>query len=1149
MKLRKILIGSFVLLLALVLVACKPGTDDNDDPNKPVINGANNVTIEVGTTFDPKAGVTATLDGVDITTDIVITGTVDVNKEGTYTLTYKVTKDGESAEARRVVTVIASRLYANGEYNFKFAQSDLRHTFFGAAEQYLLENVYGGVPLFINSGMSIYSSRVQLPVANYVPVMGWGVSFGTLTEDDSAVKFSDGTAGEAGEYTYRGAFSSNPTTFNQWLSDDSVSSDALAYMMDSLYAFEFNATNDGYEVNPSMADADPVPVEPYMEGDTEVALTWNIPIKEGLEWFFHPTTDATGLDTEIDAHTFVATYRHALEQGWFRARAGGSHFWALTSPVKGAQAFYDAEAKTPGSGSWESVGLKASEDGKTLTFEFTAPLSEWNVKYWLSSNTMTPVHLGLLEKLANPNQYGTSPATMAFTGPFYLDRYEPDKVLAYKANPEFHSPNKYNYTGYNFAIIERSEIIFAEFEAGNLDGAGVPLTKYGQYVNNPGIRRSPGATTFRMNINGLGSVAEQRALFPDSVWTPTPILANRDFRRALYFGVDRETLAWDVLKTSDPGMYLFSNAYLVDPQSGTAFRDTAQGSAIGETLSADTYGYNPDAAQAAFLSAVAAEIAAGRLQRGTSSNPTVIELEVAVQAASTSQQQLGDFVKNLYESLFVDTTNHVKVALTVVPVAFPDIYYTKQLVGEFDLGMGGISGSTLDAAGFLEVFSSDNRGGFTLNWGFDTSVAEIPVTYTLDDELIENEYWSFDAIVTALSGTVEVVNGVEAAPDYTDDIAAAVEAINAIPATVTNTAAHIKLVDDAQAAVNAVPASLRDEISNFAKLAPAVETVTGFKRANAAAALVAEINELPATANLTVAANLETVQDLLEDLAAIHSSVADQVTNKATLVAAFDKLVELYIDALVPTATSASQAAVRNARALADELVALDKTAEPDYDAIEAAELAQAQAMVAAIPALADLELEDTATVNAARAAVQEFFNLQDELTIANAGRLLPILEEIADLMAVVDAADVKVTEKLIDALPAVDNIVLVDRFQIAAARAAVTALQDRVEGAEVANEGALKAAEAAVKPLIAADDAINFYWLVQGLPAVNDASAVNIVQVQAARTAYKALTADAKALVDNATALEDLLDLDAGETFVDPVDFLEELEEVLDLA
>src|SRR5690554_3026702 len=135
MKLRKILIGSFVLLLALVLVACKRDTDDNDDPNKPVINGANNVTIEVGTTFDPKAGVTATLDGVDITTDIVITGTVNVNEEGNYTLTYKVTTEaGESAEATRVVTVIASRLYANGEYNFKFAQSDLRHTFFGAAE-------------------------------------------------------------------------------------------------------------------------------------------------------------------------------------------------------------------------------------------------------------------------------------------------------------------------------------------------------------------------------------------------------------------------------------------------------------------------------------------------------------------------------------------------------------------------------------------------------------------------------------------------------------------------------------------------------------------------------------------------------------------------------------------------------------------------------------------------------------------------------------------------------------------------------------------------------------------------------------------------------------------------------------------------------
>ncbi|MCK7487236.1 MAG: hypothetical protein MZU97_18290 [Bacillus subtilis] len=68
--------------------------------------------------------------------------------------------------------------------------------------------------------------------------------------------------------------------------------------------------------------------------------------------------------------------------------------------------------------------------------------------------------------------------------------------------------------------------------------------------------------------------------------------------------------------------------------------------------------------------------------------------------------------------------------MTVVPRDFPGIYYNYMMIGEFDISIGGISGSTLDAASFLDVFSSDNRGGFTLNWGIDTSIAEVPVRYT-----------------------------------------------------------------------------------------------------------------------------------------------------------------------------------------------------------------------------------------------------------------------------------------------------------------------------------------------------------------------------------------------------------------------------------
>ena len=75
--------------------------------DKPVITGADNVSISEGTSFDPMAGVTAidTEDG-NITKDIKITGSVDINKPGKYELTYTVTdSDGNTTTVKRVIIV------------------------------------------------------------------------------------------------------------------------------------------------------------------------------------------------------------------------------------------------------------------------------------------------------------------------------------------------------------------------------------------------------------------------------------------------------------------------------------------------------------------------------------------------------------------------------------------------------------------------------------------------------------------------------------------------------------------------------------------------------------------------------------------------------------------------------------------------------------------------------------------------------------------------------------------------------------------------------------------------------------------------------------------------------------------------------------
>jgi hypothetical protein len=114
-----------------------------------------------------------------------------------------------------------------------------------------------------------------------------------------------------------------------------------------------------------------------------------------------------------------------------------------------------------------------------------------------------------------------------------------------------------------------------------------------------------------------------------------------------------------------------------------------------------------------------------------------------------------------YNDLLIDTEHWVKINIVENDVAFPNNYYDYMMVANMDLGLGGISGSLLNAPSFLDVFCDDNRGGFTLNWGIDTSTANIRVIYNGLDGTEKDEVWSFNAITAALNGKAYVYNGAE----------------------------------------------------------------------------------------------------------------------------------------------------------------------------------------------------------------------------------------------------------------------------------------------------------------------------------------------------------------------------------------------------
>lgn len=655
--------------------------------------------------------------------------------------------------------------YPSGLLNYKFQTSDIRHTFMAAAEKFLMNNMYGGVPLFANGGFALYSSRLQLPVDSFIPVMGWGTAFATMSADDSTVLMADGEPGEAGEYTYRTTSTTNPVTFNQWLYDTSTDSDYMGFYYDAPYTYHFNEEKTGYEVVPSMMASNPIPVDSeFTDTGKEISKTWQFEVKEGLEWFFHPDTDISYItDTTIDANDFVETFKYALANNWFRAVSGGGDFINSASSIEGAAEFNADSQNDDVVADWDAVGINLIDDN-TFEFVFENNQSEWNVRYFMGSFVMSPVQLEMVEELGD--SYGTNNLTVAYHGAYYVDYYEADKTVVFAKNPNYHTPDEYFYTGYEWQIINDAAIRFQEFEAGKLEAVTLPTENYDDYKNHPGLKRIPGATTFRMMINGLGTETAQQEQFPGSTWVPEPILADDNFKMALFHAVDRRYLAEDVLKTSQTQMYLFTDAYLVEAEEGIPYRQTPQGQTVGEGLAPGSNGYNKDAAIAYWELAVEALV-----DDGVYSSGDTIEMDFYIFSGSEAQALLGEYIKTTFEETFVHDELDIDVVINVEPKDFPGIYYDYMMTGTFDLSIGGISGSALDAASFLDVFSDDNRGGFTLNWGVDTGQAEIPVKYVqheYDDEgdIIDTEYkyemWSFDAIYEVLNGDVFVQLGAEA---------------------------------------------------------------------------------------------------------------------------------------------------------------------------------------------------------------------------------------------------------------------------------------------------------------------------------------------------------------------------------------------------
>jgi hypothetical protein len=696
--------------------------------------------------------------------------------------------DTGSASASDTSTGPVADARANGVYNYAATSYAEKAKIIGAEEGYILDNFLAGVPLYDDGSAVIYNPRLSGILDKYIPNYGFGVGRATIT------KPMDDTAEPVAAYkNYFHAFeAADPATYNAMNATDSVSSDVNSYFTMSYYEQKPNATADGYVWYPALATEKPVAVN--ADEKTGMATTWKIKVHVDDDKYVYNTLSAKPslkafAGTKIKLEDYLTPYKLCLNNGWSRATDLASASYGFA----GVQEYSDAisAGKT---GDWSKVGIQTDATDNSLVFTFNSPKNQFYAMYYVSNGMYAPLPAEFITALdafktgtqTGASLYGiyndTGAGASGLTGVdsvLSVGVYMPELVSAgsqitFKKNPTCCVASDYHFEGYKewiwTAAATTSGYGYDQYKAyGNLDAVGIPAKHLKDEASNPNRKQTLGSTVWKFQTNtctqalwnklfGTNGTINQGT---DNSYVCKPIMANKNFLNGLYFAVNRTELA--AYLGSAPSQAFFSDAYDYDPENGLSYRSSDAGKAVLANRSPDTLGYSAAAAQTLFATAIEQEQAKGNYIGGTASDPVVITLNNWYQSAGQITNEGGMEAKYFEDSFNAACLTKYGVKLVInnqAGAVWSDVYHKHLMVGDFDLGFGAISGNTLDPLSFCDTVCSDNRSGFTLCWGQDTSVCEYDEATGVGSIMYDGKAWSYDALFEAGTAGTVVTEGV-----------------------------------------------------------------------------------------------------------------------------------------------------------------------------------------------------------------------------------------------------------------------------------------------------------------------------------------------------------------------------------------------------
>lgn len=335
----------------------------------------------------------------------------------------------------------------------------------------------------------------------------------------------------------------------------------------------------------------------------------------------------------------------------------------------------DEDLKTGGA-TWDQVGIKCLDD-YTIQLQLEYPIPE--ISFWMDFTSGVGTGLvrkDLYEKGMSADRtetdYGSSIEKADYSGPYLLTKWERDSLREYAKNPN--SPIKDIYTPESITerVVEDAGTAVQLFENNQIDVVGLSGAYIDKYGEDPRVVYQKSDSVVQMFINMTSEKPGKE------------FLRDINFRKALYWGTNRESIAKNIIKNAIPQPCVVADTRCIDPMTGETFRDTKQ----GKENYPENDGYDTEKAKEFF-------------EKAYEKFGKKIVVEFMYHDTSERIKTIAEFLKEEYENLF--GKDKFELQLRAVP---PNNVNQRLASADYDLGLGAWSGGLFDPWNGMEPYTS-----------------------------------------------------------------------------------------------------------------------------------------------------------------------------------------------------------------------------------------------------------------------------------------------------------------------------------------------------------------------------------------------------------------------------------------------------------